>query len=222
MSKKKLLSLALVVIMVAILSFGTLAWFSDSDDVTNTFHVATSDDPSDPDDIFSVDVWEYVDLNGNGQIDEDEKDQDGLQFENVLPGGRYHKEPYVENTGAYDQWVRVKVTVSEAKTFIERLGQDYDLSKSFEGHDEAAWARATEEDVYDATADTLTYTYYLNYRLEPGKTAVLFNTVVMPAELTQADMAAMGGNFSVTVVAEAVQADHTGETAQEAFALVMG
>jgi predicted ribosomally synthesized peptide with SipW-like signal peptide len=36
MNKKKLLSLALVVIMIATLSFSTLAWFSDSDSVTNT------------------------------------------------------------------------------------------------------------------------------------------------------------------------------------------
>ena len=34
MNKKKLLSLALVVIMIATLSFSTLAWFSDSDSVT--------------------------------------------------------------------------------------------------------------------------------------------------------------------------------------------
>ena len=56
MSKKKILSLSLVVIMIAILSFSSLAWFNDSDSVKNDFHIATSDDPSDPDDIFSVDV----------------------------------------------------------------------------------------------------------------------------------------------------------------------
>ena len=58
MSKKKVLSLALVVIMIAILSFSTLAWFNDTDSVKNEFHIATSDDASDADDIFSVDLWE--------------------------------------------------------------------------------------------------------------------------------------------------------------------
>ena len=60
MNKKKLLSLALAVIMIAILSFGTLAWFSDSDDVTNNFYIASSDDPSDPDDH----AYRYSSLDG--------------------------------------------------------------------------------------------------------------------------------------------------------------
>ena len=220
MNKKKLFALAMVVCMLAILSFSTLAWFSDADEVTNYFEVATSDDPSDPDDIFSVDVWEYVDTDGNGQIDDADKDQDGITYNDILPGGRYHKEPHVENTGAYSQWIRVKVTVSCASVFQTALdkGQGYDLSKIFEGHDETAWTRG--EIAADTTADTLTYVYYLNYRLEPTEDATLFHTVVMPAELTQDDMAAMGGAFSINVVAEAVQGDNTGTTAQEAFELV--
>ena len=68
MSKKKLLSLAVVVIMIAILSFSTLAWFNDSDSVSNKFYVADSEDTS-PDDIFSVDVYEEVDTDGDGTAD---------------------------------------------------------------------------------------------------------------------------------------------------------
>ena len=218
MNKKKLFALAMVVCMLAILSFSTLAWFSDADEVKNIFQVATSDDANDPDDIFSVDVWEYDDKDGDGLVDDDEKDQDGIVYNNILPGGRYHKEPHVENTGSYNQWIRVKVTVSCASVFQNRLGANYDLSKIFEGHDETAWTRG--EITADTTADTLTYVYYLNYRLEAGKDATLFNTVVMPIELTQDDMAAMGGAFSINVVAEAVQGENTGTTAQAAFALV--
>ena len=66
MRKKKLFSLAVVAIMIAILSFGSLAWFSDSDSVTNDFGIAGGEN-QDPDQIFSVDVMEYVvDENGNG------------------------------------------------------------------------------------------------------------------------------------------------------------
>ena len=60
MSKKKLLSLAVVAIMIAILSFGTLAWFTDSDSVTNDFGVAGGGN-NNPDEIFSIDVMEQVD-----------------------------------------------------------------------------------------------------------------------------------------------------------------
>ena len=140
MNKKKLLSLALVLVLIATLSFGSLAWFSDTDEVTNKFMVA--DSASNPDDIFSVDVWEYVDG------DKITEDQDGHTYEDILPGGRYHKEPYVENTGSYDQYVRVKVTVTNADAWIAALGNGYDLGTMFEGHDESAWTRY-EPGVYD-------------------------------------------------------------------------
>ena len=39
MSKKKLLSLAVVAIMIAILSFSSLAWFTDNDSATNDFQI---------------------------------------------------------------------------------------------------------------------------------------------------------------------------------------
>ena len=112
MNKKKLFSLALTVIMIAILSFGTLAWFSDSDDVTNNFYIASSDD-TDPDDIFSVDVWENT--------PDGDKDQDGYEYKDVLPGDVLKKEVSVENTGYYDQYVRVTVTVSDAAAWMEVL-----------------------------------------------------------------------------------------------------
>lgn len=211
MNKKKILSLALVVLLLATISFGTLAWFNDKDEITNTFHVATSEDPADPDDIFSVDVWEYV----NGNVTD--KDQDGAAFENILPGSRVHKEVYVENTGAYAQYVRVNVSISEAKAFQDALG-DYDLSESFQNHNETIWTRY-DDPVYDKEADTLTYTYYLNRKLSVGDKACLFTHVVIPTALTQQDIAAMGGNFALTVVAEAVQADNLdATTAAEAFA----
>ena len=72
LTKKKVFVSALAVCLVVILSFGTLAWFTDTDSVKNDFYMATSN--QDPDAIFSVDVWEYVDG------DTDNKDQDGAEF----------------------------------------------------------------------------------------------------------------------------------------------
>ena len=111
MNKKKVLSLSLVIIMIAILSFSSLAWFNDRDSVTNEFMIATSDDPSDPDDIFSVDVWEEVDTDGDGEVDTvkpgEDADGGGATFEDILPGSELIKKPVIENTGAYDQYIRV-------------------------------------------------------------------------------------------------------------------
>jgi len=83
MNKKKTLVVSLAVAMIAILSLGTLAWFNDSDTATNKFYVATSDEENvKPDDIFSVDVYEKIDTDGDGipDLEEDElknKDTDG-------------------------------------------------------------------------------------------------------------------------------------------------
>lgn len=212
MNKKKLLSLSIVVIMLAILSFSSLAWFSDADEVTNEFLIADSE--SEPDKIFSVDVWEDVDDDGDP-----DKDQDGNTYEDILPGGRYYKQPYVENTGAYDQFIRVKVTVTNADAWIAALGNGYDLGTMFEGHDEALWTRY-EAGVYDGNENTYTMTFYLNKILEPDATEYLFTHVVIPGQLTQNDMAFIGGAFELKIVAEAVQTENLGDgvdTAYEAF-----
>lgn len=211
LNKKKVFVTSLAVSLVAILSFGTLAWFHAKDSVTNKFMVANSEDEADK--IFSVDVWEYVDGNTAN------KDQDGNEYNNIVPGGRYHKEPYVENTGLYDQWIRVKVTVSDGDAWMTILGEDYDLESIFEGFDGNAWTRH-EEPTLDPVSKELTYVYYLNYKLAPTETAVLFNTVVIPTQLTQYDMEALVGAFELSIEADALQADRTGNSAYEAFDFV--
>ena len=209
MNKKKLLSLALVVIMIAVLSFGTLAWFNDSDSVKNEFHIATSDDSSDPDDIFSVDLWE--------KTPDNEKEQVGHTYEKILPGSNLTKAVNVENTGAYDQYIRVVVTLSDGKAWLKVLGAGYDLDSIFFGHDESKWTRS----VGTIVGDEIIYVYYLNEKLAPTKTATLFTNVKIPTFLTQEDMAKLGGGFELTIRADAIQTENLGDgvdTAAEAFA----
>ena len=43
-TKKKVLLASLAVCLIALLSAGTLAWFTDSEEVTNEFKIATSED----------------------------------------------------------------------------------------------------------------------------------------------------------------------------------
>ena len=212
MNKKKLFSLALAVIMIAILSFSTLAWFNDSDSVTNEFHIATSDDPTDPDDIFSVDIWENT--------PEGDKDQDGHSYDDILPGSNLKKEVNVENTGAYDQYIRVVVTLNNANAWVDILGYGYDLGTIFEGHDEALWDYSVG--THDRANDQLIYVYYLNRKLAPQETVSLFTNVKIPTFLTQEDMAKLNGGFELTVRADAIQTENLGEgvvTAQQAFAV---
>lgn len=223
MNKKKLLSLSLVVIMIAILSLSSLAWFNDSDSVKNEFHIATSDDPSDPDDIFSVDVWEKVDTDGDGVADtvNPGQDVDGGEavFNNILPGSKYVKQPIIENTGAYDQYIRVVVTLSDGDAWLAALGAGYDLSTIFLGHDESKWTRSVGTKV----GDEIIYVYYLNEVLKPGEAnaVTLFTHVQFPTSLTQQQMAELDGGFELNIRADAIQTENLGDgvdTAAEAFA----
>ena len=219
LTKKKVLVSALVISLVAILSVGSLAWFTDTDDVTNDFKVAVSTE--DADDIFSIDVRELVDTNDDGIGDTvyDADTEGGYTYEKILPGDSLYKKPYVRNTGAYDQWVRVKVTISQY-TAWQQIFTDCgltDIAAVFGGFDDTLWTRYDAPAV-DTAEDTVTYVFYLNEILVPNAERSLFTHVNIPEDTTHDHVAAFdGGAFSVKVVAEAIQAEHTGTNAVDAF-----
>lgn len=214
LNKKKVFALALAVCLIAILSMSTLAWFTDEDSVTNDFMIAGSDSQN-PDDVFSVDVWEE-------DPDTGDKDQDGFEYEDILPGDILDKTVNVENTGAYDQYVRVTVTVSQAHIWQEIFGQIYVplnmIATDLNTTDFTGWSAE-----YNADNDELIYVLYYNDILdyEDGQdVANLFNTVAIPGALDRYQAAEMAGGFQISVKAEAVQTENVGINAQEAFATV--
>lgn len=229
MNKKKLFALSLVVIMVAILSFSSLAWFSDADKVTNNFGIAGSDDKK-PDEVFSVDVLEYVeDTNGDGVVnDQDAPDTDGYKYEDILPGGHYNKFVNIKNTGAYDQFIRVTVTLSDANAWVQMLrnhGFDpatFDLTAFFLNHPEQNWKREVAE--YDPAANngegTFKYVYYYvedDAILEPQEQILFFERIRIPFWLNQNDLALVGGSFDLDILAEAIQTEYLGDNVVDAF-----
>ena len=242
MSKKKLFSLAVVAIMIAILSFSTLAWFSDSDRVTNDFGIAGGENQK-PDEIFSIDVMEYVvDENGKGATigyDKDVNYRDSFTYENIAPGEMLRKQPQTRNTGAYEQWVRMKVTFDNAEYWIA-LMQKYgytDLTdllymkdKTTKLVDADNWTFAPGETAVEN--DQVTYVFYYNTKLQPiadpekpgaaESNAIFFSYVKIPHQFTQADMAPFtSGDFQMVVTGEAIQVKNIpATTAQEAFAYV--
>ncbi|MBQ8558583.1 MAG: hypothetical protein IJ439_01150 [Tyzzerella sp.] len=210
MNKKKVLVTALAASLIAILSLGTLAWFNAKDEITNTFKVADSDGDGTPD--FSVDVWE------NDSANPTVKDQDGVTYEEIAPGDVLAKNPTVENTGDYDQWIRVYVTFDEFSTIeaaCQRVRITSDL-RTWLDVDDTAWA--ADNNATKVENNTVTYVYYYNYKLAKDETAVLFNNVSIPKEFEQEDMRYVSDNFTIKVKAEAIQADNNGQTAQNGFA----
>lgn len=215
LTNKKVFVTALAVCLIAILSMGTLAWFNAADEVTNRFMISDSDQDGTPD--FGVDVWE----NDPENTDPTAKDQDGVTYEDIAPGDVLAKNPTVENTGDYDQWIRVYVTFDEwskinAACTIQGVTNDLRtwLNVNY-GLQDPAWT-AVGDGVVDG--DTVTYVYYYNYKLTPDQTAVLFTNVTIPGEFEQNDMKFASGDFSIKVKAEALQADNTGTNAYDAFA----
>lgn len=210
--KKKVFVVALAVALVAILSMGTLAWFSDSDTAVNEFLVADSED-NDPDDIFSVDLYEKEDTDGDGVGDTVTDDGITYDEEDVLPGAELSKEAYVENTGSYDQYVRVVVSLSDITTWKDVLGitslnEVVDLNEFFVVADDfdTTWYRNDADTAYDAEADTLTYVYYYNGVLAADEVVNFLEGVVIPSEMTADHVVALEGSFNLSLVAEAVQA----------------
>ena len=213
LSKTKVVALALAVCLIAILSMGSLAWFTDDDSVTNDFFIAGSEDEN-PDDVFSVDVWEKDDPNSVDKI------QDGIDYPAIVPGDDLYKEVNIENTGAYEQYVRAIVTVSDAHIWQQLHGETYvplnkiatDLNTKFE-----TWSIE-----FNADKDELTYVLYFSEILpaEGQDIATLFTNIAIPEAMDRYQAAEMAGGFVINVVAEAVQTEHVGTKASEAFATV--
>ena len=195
MSKKKLFSLSLVVMMIAILSFSTLAWFSASDTVENKFMVAGSDDEK-PEEIFSVEVKEIT----------PEGEKDGYEYQNILPGDQLTKDVTVKNTGSYTQYVRVIVTISDAEAWVNALGTTFDASTLFVGFDGAKWNHIWNN-LNGATTmpEDIIYVLYYKDVLDVNGTIDVFDAVKIPDTLTKEQAAKFDGGFTIDVKAQAVQ-----------------
>lgn len=205
---------ALAICLIAIISVGTLAWFQANDTVTNIFKVSTDDETQKAD--FKITLYEtevnpetnsYGDANGNGVVDKVKTNT----YDNVAPGDVLPKDPTVRNDGQYDQWVRMNVTLADYDKWQAVLGTGFDFRKLF--NVSTAWSFDTI--TTDATAKTLTLVYYLDSKLTVGSTsAPLFDKVTIPTEF---EVDNIPTNFNLKIVADAIQADNTGNNAKSAF-----
>ena len=226
MTKKKVFVAALAICLVAIISVGSLAWFSAQDSVDNKFYVADSDDDT-ADEIFSVDVYEYTEDSPT------EKVPAGETYNEIAPGDTLRKEPHVANTGHYDQYIRVVVTISDAANWQAILGNDFNdatLLACFDGFDQSKWNNISTEVL--TASDEIRIVMYYDGILDGSDTAndatsgtdsdiTVFKNVMIPTAMDQAQAAAFGTDgFSIVVKAQAVQTDNVGDNAFAAFQTV--
>ena len=217
--KKRIFSVALAICLIATIGFGTLAYFQSSKDLTNYFAVAGIQDPTDPtetidpNELFSIKLDE-TDITK----DDNTRTEDGNTYTNILPGDELKKDPTVTNTGKYEAWVRVKVTVTDYTAWAAACEKHNitDLAAIFKGHDADAWERGSADETYDETADEFTFVYYYKNKVAANGTAKLFDSIVIPADFDIEDMVSLS-TFQFKITGEAIQAANTGETAKDAF-----
>lgn len=139
MGKKKIIGLCLAVGLMVGGVGGSLAWFTDTDEVTNSFSTASGNDDEGKKGIKINEKWNPE------------------EAKNILPGTTVNKDVQVQNNATYDQLIRVKFTIVD-KTSGEKL----DLSKirlNFVENKGDNWS--------EKTSDGVTW-YYYNKVVEAG------------------------------------------------------
>lgn len=136
--KKKIISIALVVAMIAIIAAGSFAYFTDNKAKTNTFTVGNvsidliestfhregndnSGDLSIPDPTQIASGMNYV-ADGHKAFTDEEIQDNAKNYDkylakagnNMVPGKAAAKCPYVINTGVNDAYIRIRVMVPSA------------------------------------------------------------------------------------------------------------
>lgn len=196
-SKALLLTLC-AVLLVAATIFGTMAYLTSTDTVTNTFTVGKV----------------------NIKLDEAKANSDGTLVEGaervkansykLLPGHTYNKDPMVTVlSGSESSYVKMTVTFSKANELDAIFAPDgANLTSIFSGYDSANWI--AKGNTKDATANTRTYEFWYKEAVAAPTADValdaLFDSITVPGTITGAQLATIGG-MTITVNAYAIQAD---------------
>ena len=226
--KKKLLSLALVVAMIAIIAAGSLAYFTDTTDiVTNTFTVGDVEIELIESYVHRGAGTAYEDIEGYPEQASGEHTDDQvlsgsgdaytayLSEQILLPGVEINKMPYVKNTGDSDAYIRIRVMIPTALN--ESALNDSDICTTAleeEFSRPEGYGRYAVDGSYTADDGTVydVYTFIRNEALEAGKMTYwnVWCTILMDEAVESAE------DFDVLVQADAIQA--TGfDTAAEAW-----
>lgn len=195
---KALLVVACALLLVAASVFGTMAYLTSTDTVTNTFTVGKV----------------------NIKLDEAKVNADGTPVANaervkaneykLLPGHTYTKDPTVTvEAGSESSYVKMTVTFSNAKELDAIFAPTgADLTSIFKGYNAANWI--AKGNTKDATTNTRTYEFWYKEAVGAPTADValdaLFDSITVPGEITAEQLDTIKG-MTITVNAYAIQAD---------------
>lgn len=207
---KALLVVACALLLVAASVFGTMAYLTSTDTVTNTFTVGkvniTLDEAKVNTDGMPVTPAERVKKNSY----------------KLLPGHTYTKDPTVTvKAGSESSYVKMTVTFSNAKELDAIFAPTgADLISIFKGYDSTEWI--AKGNTKDTTANTRTYEFWYKEAIGAPTADValdaLFDSITVPGTITGDQLKTIEG-MTITVNAYAIQADGfaNAETAWEAI-----
>ena len=170
MNKKKMLAIALAVCLIAILSFSTLAWFTDTEEVKNTFTVG------------SVKIEQHeqqLDEDGNPEdfVDDDQLLLPIVKVDDPASDPNYQdKIVTVENVGNNPAYVRTHIAIPA--TLVGYLNLDVNVN------DNSGWVFEYSTEVTVNEVACVVYTYRYDEILDLGVTTpALLNGVYLKAEV---------------------------------------
>ena len=220
-SKALLLSMCAALLVIGSV-FGTIAYWTDTEAVTNTFSVGRVGLKLDEADVNEmgqplkdgkvVEVKDVVvkDLLTYARWQPTKGDEN--QKYHLLPGHTYIKDPTVTvDAGSEESYVRMMVTVTFASALTdEQLATE--LDEIFLGYDANKWIRKDKTVSDDRKVITYEYRYHttVDGKNDAGEDVAqplepLFTSIAVPGEYDNDDIAFLGG-MSISVEAHAIQA----------------
>lgn len=196
MKAKKTLTLILCVVLVMALSTaGTLAYFTSQDAAVNTFSVGSVE----------IDLTE-------SKVDEDGKVIAGAEpvranRYHLLPGRTYVKDPAVTVLAPSSEcYVRMMVTV-ELNNELDDAALALALGDIFTGYDKDTWPRENKTVTADKKSISYEYRYFETVNAEEGdeELPALFTGFTVPGEWNNEELAKLQG-MKINVEAHAIQA----------------
>lgn len=213
--KKTLSILALVVLVAAVSVLGTLAYLTSDDQVVNTFTVGKV--------AITLDEAK-VDANGAALTGEDAERVKENSYK-LMPGHTYTKDPTIHvASDSEDCYIRATVTITNGNAWAGIVAKyaEGKIENIVKGTDDKLWWVSGATLGEDGNL-TITFVYKNENKEESlkrvwqqgdGNDLVLFNKIVMPDGLTNAEIATVA-DTTITVKAEAIQADGFAENSND-------
>lgn len=223
--KKALLMTLSAVLLVTVSVFGTMAYLTDNDTVTNTFTVGDVKLILDEADVKTDGTYEYVKDDNENYIFAPRVDANEYH---LIPGHTYIKDPTVtvvkDSEAAYVRMFVKVEGIDQLKAALPNSGetaQYYEngiflLAKLCVGKDgSGTWDSATWLPAgYVESTDGKTGTYEFRYKDIVSKNTAnntvlepLFTAITVPGSIDNAHLAKLQNTFKIVVTAQAIQAD---------------